>query len=266
MSEIDFLRNEIFSRFGSVKRARGCFLYTAKGVRLTDLYQEGGRAVLGWGGSSAFTLFKNTMNRGLTGSFPTDYPHRSKRAVEKLFNSSRELFYFSSKEAALRSAIMLSPAGTSMFRPWSPAETNWAKVDCIVFVPPLAWSENLYILAVNTELCQKKSDLFASIKSDTFVPAPLHAGIARSIYDLIKVIQEREEKDWFIYDTILTKYWERKGPYLFSKVPLEKYKAFIQHCLDCNLVISPDCREPSLVPYGADKGVFSKLKNKPFEF
>ena len=61
MNEIDFLAEEIFLRYGNVKRARGPFLYTEKGKRLTDLYQENGRAILGWGGSSAFTMLKNAI-------------------------------------------------------------------------------------------------------------------------------------------------------------------------------------------------------------
>ncbi|MBQ1948748.1 MAG: hypothetical protein II367_01155 [Treponema sp.] len=260
--ELEFLSQELFSRYGTVKRARGCFLYTAKGERLTDLFQENGRAVLGWGGSSAFTIFKNTMNRGLTGSFFTDYPHRTVRAVEKLFNSSRELFYFSSKKGALKAGILVSPEGTSVYRPWSPAATEWSKIDCVLFAPALPWAENIFILAVKKELVQKTS---VKLSSDTLVPAPLHAAIARSVYDLIKALQEREEKHWFIYDSVLAKYWERKGPYLFSKVPAERYADFVLHCLECGLVINPDCKEPSIVPFGADKGVFSKLKNNPFE-
>ena len=36
---------EISKRFGAIKRARGTFFYTEKGIRLTDLYLENGRAV-----------------------------------------------------------------------------------------------------------------------------------------------------------------------------------------------------------------------------
>ena len=87
MSNIEYLAKEINSRYGNIKRARNCFLYTARGVRLTDMYQEGGRAILGWGGGSAFTMFKNVMNRGITGSFSTDYEKQTVRAVQTLFSS-----------------------------------------------------------------------------------------------------------------------------------------------------------------------------------
>ncbi len=266
MTNVEFLQNELFSRYGNVKRARGCFLYTAKGERITDLYQENGRAILGWGGSSAFTMFKNTMNRGLTGSFCTDYSYRTLRAIEKLFDSKREVFYFSSKEKALKSAALISPEGISVYKPWSPYQTKWSEIDCIIFAPTFSWGENIYILAVKKELTDKVFSDGELFSSEAVIPAPLHAGITRSIYDLIKALQEREEKDWFLYDTVLTKYWERKGPYLFSKVPAEKYKDFALHCLDCGILVNPDIKEPSIVPFGADKGVFTKLKNNPFEF
>ena len=102
MSDIDFLASEISSRFGTVKRARKCFLYTAKGVRLVDMFQENGRAILGWEGGSAFTMFKNALCRGIAGSFDTDFPYRTKKAVQELFASERELFVYYSKERLLR--------------------------------------------------------------------------------------------------------------------------------------------------------------------
>ena len=60
------LSQQIYKRYGPVTRARGCFLYTKKGKRLTDLYQEDGRAILGWEGGSAFTHLKNVLSRGQT--------------------------------------------------------------------------------------------------------------------------------------------------------------------------------------------------------
>lgn len=274
------LAKEICSRFGTVKRARKCFLYTAKGVRLTDLYQEGGSAILGWGGS-VFTVFKNVLERGITGSYFTDFSSPTKiksqlsRAVSALFDDEREVFTFSSKSEALSAAVSISPSSVSVWRPWNPEKIDWKGVDCIVFEPPLPWAGSVYVLAVKSSVCgfdcaqspdfdNAQSPL--SFSGEIFLPSPLCAAVTRSIYDLIKEIQVREEKHWFIYDMILTKYWTRKGPYLFPKIPEEKYTDFVLHCLDCNLVISPDFNQPSIVPFGADKGNFTKLKNNPFEF
>lgn len=261
----NILASEITSRYGTVKRARKCFLYTAKGVRLVDMYQEGGRAILGWEGGSAFTMFKNVLCRGISGSFETDFSYRTKKACESLFASERDIFIFYSKELALKASVMLSPTGTNLYRPWSPAEIQWRDVDSIVFAPTLPWCQPIYILAVKPEVVKKVNDEGKILPEGEVIPAPLHGAIARSVYDLIKAIQEREEKNWFVYDKVLIKYWERKGPYLISKISEDKYDSFVKHCLDCGLVISPDCSTPSIVPFSADFGVFTKLMNNPFE-
>ena len=271
MSEPLNISQEIFSRFGTVKRARKCFLYTAKGVRLTDLYQEEGRAILGWGGS-VFTIFKNVLERGATGSYFTDFSSpcgREKspldRAISALFGDERKAFTFSGKQAALEAAISLSAESTSVWRPWNPVSVDWRGVNCIVFAPSLPWASDIFILAVkSSDEVLSTLTQNAAFQNQVFLPSALCAAVTRSVYDLIKALQEREEKHWFIYDQIITKYWERKGPYLFPKVPEEKYADFVRHCLDCAMVISPDYHQPSIVPFGSDKGVFSKLQKNPF--
>ncbi|MBQ3824611.1 MAG: hypothetical protein II811_00585, partial [Spirochaetaceae bacterium] len=85
----DILADEIFSRYGAITRARGCFLYTKKTVRLTDMFREGGAAILGWGGGSAFTMLKNTLNRGITGTFRTEFQGQLIRAVSLLLDNQK---------------------------------------------------------------------------------------------------------------------------------------------------------------------------------
>lgn len=267
----------IAQKYGSVKRARGCFLYTEKRMRLTDLYQEGGRAILGWGAKGTFTVLKNVLDRGITGSFLTDFSSQNikcksqlSRAVSALFASDRTTFVFSSKSDALKAALAISKESTSVFRPWISADIKWNEIDCIIFAPALPWTDNIFVLAAKSEfVCNGHSPARSENLSFDFeseISAPLCAAVTRSVYDLIKALQEREEKNWFIYDKILTKYWTRKGPYLFPKIPEEKYQDFVIHCLDCELVISPDFNEPSIVPFGADAGVFRKLEKNPFSF
>ena len=105
----------IFDRYGNIKRGRGCFLYTAKGERLTDLYQEEGRAILGWGGGAAFTVLKNVLNRGLTGSFKTDFSYRLKKAVDALLFGDFNVAVFNSMDDAMACA----PGKAIVWRPWN---------------------------------------------------------------------------------------------------------------------------------------------------
>lgn len=264
MNKIEFLADEIFKRYGNIKRARGPFLYTASRTRLTDLYQEGGRAILGWGGGSAFTMLKNALDRGATGSYRTDFTYRLEKAVNDLFlGDHRKVYVFASKADAVSAGIMVDKEHTSVFHPWHQTEINWNTVESIVIEPPLPWTSNIFILAVkDTEAnLAKMSD---SVKRQIRLASPMEAAVTRSIYNLISALQTRQEKDWFIYDSVITAYWERKGPYLFPKIPMDRYDDFVLHCLDNGIVISPVYENPSIVPFGADRGVFAVLKKNPF--
>lgn len=254
---------ELYNLYGPVTRARNCFLYTKKGVRVTDMYQENGRAILGWEGGNAFTHLKNVLSRGQTGSFICEDHSRLTKAVSNLLASNRTLLFFSSKMDAMKAGLQLSPNNTSVYIPWSPEQTVWADIDAVVITPPLPWTETVYILAVKEEVASNSQLQFSG---KITLPFALQTGIARAIYNLIEALQEREEKNWFLYDPILTKYWERKGPYLFPKVPAEKYDDFVLHCLKLGIAINPDYNEKSIVPFGADRGVFTKLKTTPFEY
>jgi hypothetical protein len=256
MNELEKLSHLIFSKYGNVTRARGCFLYTSKNVRLTDLYQENGRAILGWGGSSAFTMFKNTLSRGITGSFLCGYEYRLEKAVSDFFASQRKVLAFNKKSDALKTALLLSSQSTHVYKPWRAAPVKWNEIDCIIFEVPLAWTPEIYLLCVKEEIkCEVQGIKLA---------APFISALTKSIYNLSLALQNRQEKDWFIYDTVLTKYFKREGPYLYPKVDKNLYDEFVLHCLDQQLVINPFYEEASIVPFGADAGVFNGLKKNPF--
>ena len=260
------LSNEIYNRFGTVTRCRGCFLYTKKGVRLTDMFQENGRAILGWDAGNAFTFFKNALNRGVTGTFVAEDFSRVEKAVSELLASERNVMYFSRKSDALKAGLLFSKDGTSVWRPWGPAGIKWSEIPAVIIAPPLPWTDSIYLLAVKSEVYNANSDIPILISTGVKIPFPLEVAIARSFYNMIAALQQRQEKDWFLYDTVLANYWDRQGPYLYPKISQGIYSSFVMHCLDCNIVINPDYQSPSIVPFGADKGVFTKLKNNPFEF
>jgi len=259
---------ELHNLYGSVTRARGCFLYTKKGTRITDLYQENGRAILGWEGGNAFTHFKNVLSRGQVGSFLCEDSSRLKKAVSELLSSDREIFFFADKMSAIKTGLQLSPEKTSAYKPWTLDSSIISKIDALVIEPPLPWTNTIYILAVKKELInQLPQEAIKELDNRSIIiPFALQTGITRAIYNLIDAIKNRQEKEWFIYDTVLTKYWTRKGPYLTPKVPAEKYDDFVIHCLKLGIAINPEAKGTSIVPYGADKGVFTALKNSPFYY
>lgn len=278
------LANEIYNRYGTVTRARNCFLYTKKSIRLTDMYQEDGRAILGWDAGNAFTYFKNFLCRAQVGSFICEDGSRVAKAVSELLNSERQIFYFSNKIDAIKAATEISPASISTYKPWNTENADLPNTNCVIIAPPLPWTDTIWILAVKlTEPAPVSLTTAAGVpipgvasrvgipgidtpKGAITIPFAMETAIARSVYNLIEALKIREEKNWFLYDPVLTKYWERKGPYLYPKVPKNKYDDFILHCLEMEIVINPDYNSPSIIPFGADKGVFTKLKNSPFIF
>lgn len=254
---------EIFFKYGTVKRARNCFLYTKKGERLVDLYQSDSKAILGWGNSKAFTQFKNTINKGLTCLFYNEYEKRIEKAVSDLFCSKRKVYIYKSKQKAIKNALKISSNDTFFYRPWNKSIEDISKKSVIIFVPPFPYEQDIYIVCCLYNIVENIQNL--NIDESERLIAPLNVAISRAIYDLIEQLPLRQEKNWFIYDKIITKYWNREGPYLFPKVKQEDYDDFVLHCLDCKIVISPDYNVPSVIPFGADLGVFSLLKNNPFK-
>lgn len=261
MKDSDFAK-ELYKRYGAVTRSRGCFLYTKKNVRIIDMYQQNGRAILGWDAGNAFTFFKNFLTKGLCGNYICEDSSRVEKAVSSLLSSERKIFYFSTKEQIQKTSEKLKLSNIKFYMPWDSQNTDWANEKAVIIVPPFPWTDTLFILAIQKDLISE-NDI---CENSAAIPFALETGIARAIYNLISEIPNRQEKDWFIYDTILTKYWERKGPYLYSKIPSEKYDNFVLHCLDLGIAINPDYNSPSIIPYGADKGNFTKLKNSPFAF
>ena len=197
------LFTELYNRYGAVKRARGSFLYTSKGMRVTDLYLEAGRAILGWEGGSAFTMMKNIISRGQTGSFICeDKPsYRLQKAVSELFASDRTVFCFSSMQAAFDAGLSLFPDGTSVYRPWNlqNEKINIAETAALIFTPPLPWAETNFILALDTKRLQENPEKLLLIRGAVKLPFALETAYTRSIYNLIKALQERTEKDWTLY-------------------------------------------------------------------
>lgn len=252
--KIERYYSEIKKRYGIISRARGPFLYTQKNVRLTDLFQEGGRAILGWD-SPAYTVFKNVLSKGLSGSFETAHFPRLQKALSELLQSERKIFLFTRKKAAMEAALFLDPQSSSVYKPFS--GVDYSKVKNVVFAPPLPWTNNFWILAASSA-ASTGQEFPDALVSEPFPPA-LVAAAARSVYDLIAALKVRQEKDFFIYDKVLTKFFERRSCWLRPKIPQEKYDDFVLACLDAGAAISPDYNADSLVPFGADKGVLKKM-------
>lgn len=257
----DRYKEEFVKRYGTVSRARGCYLYTQKGVRITDLYLDGGRAILGrsCSASKAFKVFKNTIDRGQTGLFPNMYETRFEKAALSLLKGYDHARWFASEES-LERAVRESPWGAaSLWRPWNGCENEAFEADAAAVCIPFALCGSGY-----AALFKDKNGALPP-PSDECSPALLNAA-SRALYDLAHELTLRGEKDFALFDSVLARYFTRRGAYLAPKVGENRYADFFLHCLDCALLLPPVYGLPAFVPFGASLGDFAHLKRTVFEY
>lgn len=286
MNESFDLLEEITKRYGKIKRARGSFLYTQSGTRITDLWRDGGRALLGWGAGKARMYFKNSIDRSFSGIYENKFPCQLEKALRTLCGDFAFYAFYTDKAKIQKAAECAGLCGSEnppLFLPWldygldlpllphagirKPAiyctddalknELVSKNKDCVEILLPFSWQPA-------TLLAFKDSSLKSKIPENDGMPAPLCEALCRALYDLRLELPCQSAQDWALYDKELTPYWHRIGPYLKYKGSKDKYKDFFLHCLEQKILVSPSCDSFSIVPSGADKGIFSLLKNRPF--
>lgn len=244
--------NHIRSRYGCIKRCRGSYLYTSKEVRLIDLYQEGGRAILGWREGKAMQVLKNTLEKGLWGSYPDVSGKRLEKALGSLFtycgvsHFSHFSWYYETSES-----IALLKKNIPVVYPWSgisPQGLNSA-ASSVLFVPPFPFPSIIVGASVSSD----------SLPVSDFFSSSMLEAMSRAVYDLIDAFKLRKDESWALYDDFLSPYFRRDGSALYTTLSIKDYDEFVLHCLDCGLVINPSSEYPSFVPYGVSKNLFKKL-------
>ena len=275
-----WLKNEIKKRYGNVKRARGIYLYTEKGVRLTDCYLDGGRGILGHGGGKAKTAFKDCFERGANGFYDSGLLPAFEKSVKKLLPAEyTEIRLYSEKTAAVLGEISVCLDGASekanpvLWRPWldfsgkiTEQPTGYPKIQVVyntneVFpavvkiLPPFTYATDICVYAFS----EKSYKNLAELPQNDVVPSPLLAAYTRSFYDLLNSFSLFTEKDFKANSKALEPFFTRNQCYLFPKISEEKYKDFVLKCLEAGIVISPDYNEPSIMPWRANLGDIKKI-------
>ncbi|MDR2052630.1 MAG: hypothetical protein LBP80_04375 [Treponema sp.] len=274
----------------AIRRARGFRLYTADGRRLVDLWQYGGRAILGHTPPAVLREMKNAAERGLFAPFPGPREGRFLKALSALLpGRSFRLF---PDEAALRRFLAdsgipaavrdpaLSPAGPSasaavpapvaeplpppvLWRPFlgdkprqSPAaspEKNAAPF--LIPVLPLPWAGAPRVLAFDAA--------FAAMAGAGEPLSPvILAAASRAVYDLVAAIG-RGRPPFPKITRALSRGgpWKRRGVYLsLAAVPGdEDYTALFRRFLDAGYLLPPSPGQPLILPGELSPGEEAKL-------
>ena len=272
---------EIRTRYGNVRRARGYYLYTEKNVRLLDLWLDGGKAILGRRAGQANLVYKQFLDKGLTGFLPTKADVQLRRALEALLPDYPVIRWYETQDKAERiagSVLQAGQNGTVQPLPvWRPfldlaSDSQEPIADNIMLVTP-AYPVPCGILVAGSRFEERLPP------SDVLFP-PLAYSLARAFFDLKHKMEELQLKEIKIEDghhsemagrsarvshTIVKKrqavlnrkaeaeclipgVWTQKGWYLFPHIPEAEYPAFFLQALDAHVLISPEYGTPSILP------------------
>ena len=240
-----------------------CF-YIQSGTRITDLWLDNGRAILGWGAGNARMYFKTALIEVLLPS--GDKYSQKLDALCELYLMILHFCIYTDKKVdkAFLCSNMVNHKKIPVYLPWlnygiddnSLSESKIKKEflsnkeTCVEIVLPFSWQPATLLAFRNSEL-QPKIPLSDSM------PAPLCEAFCRSLYDLRLELPRRTAEDWALFDKDFAPYWHRTGPYLSYKGEKENYHDFFIHCLEQKLLIAPSYDMFSIVPYDVNEGVFS---------
>ncbi|MDR2069844.1 MAG: hypothetical protein LBP81_00290 [Treponema sp.] len=264
---------ELLRSLPAVRRARNFRLYTADGRRLTDLWQYGGRAVLGHTPPGILRELKNAASRGLFVPFPGCYEGRFIKSLSRLFPGRAIRLYAGG--ASLRRALALAgydaavpfpdPAfpgsrfasslsgkpSPLLWRPFLEAGPGGVSgpdeaVRVLVPVLPLPLAGAPLVLVLDKAL----EAAFPVSGQDSLSPLVL-AAAARSVWDLIAALPERDAGAFpRIRKALGRSPWRRRGVYLTLAAGFQEnaYASLFRRFLAKGFLLPPSPCCPLILP------------------
>ncbi|MDR2521358.1 MAG: hypothetical protein LBC72_02215 [Spirochaetaceae bacterium] len=238
----------LLSSAGKIARARGFRLYTEDGRRLVDLWQDGGKALLGHNPAAVTRALKNTAGRGLFAALPSRADDRFARALKTLFPAACGF-------AFLDAAFFSQPAewaralNVPLWRPF--AADSGAVQTSPRFVPVLPWPLAPVVL-VQTE---------GAADQPLLPPPPLIlAAATRAIYSLLAA----PERGGVRYSQVEAALggeaggFRRDGIYLYVREANGWADVFAAG-LNAGFLLPPAPEHPLILPAGLGAGEEARL-------
>lgn len=232
-------------------RGRGYYLYCNNNRRFLDMYLDGGTYLSGRRGGKSQLVFKNSLEKGLTGGLQVQHLEgRFSVSVKRFLNCFTGMDFGSWNVEALFPQELNHDL--PLIRPW--LDYNPGDFPRAFVIPnPFPWAEAPVPVVFAGDLKGKFSP--------GRVSPPFLAASARAFDDLTTVFKKILPENFGRFDVeIPKKVFERKGPYLFyshdfTGNPMEIFfKA-----LDFNLLLSPYKELPSFIPPEVTGSEFIKL-------
>ena len=252
----------------AVLRARDFRLYTegeksAEGrLRLVDLWQNGGAAILGHTPPSLLRELKNTASRGLYAPFPHFLEGRFLKALSRIF-PGREFMLYAAPPPQLET---LAAAGAAaLWRPFvDPAAPLMVQENAPPVLIPVVPGIQQWHGDLPVGLCSLAitPGFETALPPSDFLPPVLLACAARGIYDLIAAAPQRARPSYpRIAKALKNSFWQRHGLYLSPrKNPSpEEWAALFSHFLDNGFLLPPVPSQPAILPGILSPGEEAKL-------
>jgi hypothetical protein len=254
-----------------LRRARGYRLYDCQGRRYLDLWQVGGRALLGHRSFGLTRLLKDVISRGLLADLPSLYGGRLERALSGLLPGFSQVRIASSLPAALDLAARHLGREVREEEISDPAleEAEGGNAAEVAFWRPLLEQKGasgpaprvlLPVLPFAASGAPVAVCFGASLPAD-FPPSEpvspvLLAGAARCLYDL----KRYRLPEWYGEDLLRgAEGWSQRGIYLRARCAAERYGKLFEAFLQGGVLLNPRWPGPSILPAEASAGEVAKM-------
>jgi hypothetical protein len=259
-----------------IRRARDYRLYAEDGSRFLDLWQDGGRGVLGAKGTGLGTLLKAEVDKGRAKPLPSLAEARLEKEIRSRWPGYEAIRFYATPEraeAALARALGLDKAGGLVFDPARRDETSGRDAPALLIRP---FSEHLikddeaahYRAAVLLLPCPaafapvpllfSKPEDAAGLEGDLLSPLSL-ASAYRSLREYTAYSKRFAEVLWRRADKRTGRLFERRGPFLYPRCAPEAYGELFKAALKRKVLLSPDHELPSILPGEFDDGELKGL-------
>ena len=257
-----------------IRRARGFRLYDAQGRRFIDLWQAGGRALLGHRSTQIGRGWANVVSRGLLAALPSGEQERLLRRLTSLLPGWRCVLAPDQATAMAWARYGLGEAELAVTDPargpsdsplqlWRPhcEDHDASAARALILILPYTVGQ------MPTPVCFR--DVLPSLPGDQADCHWLSPVVAAVALAGLAAVARRPRPVWAGSGLLKPSApWRLRGIYLAPQVAADRYPALFQAFLAQGMVLNPELGGVSILPAELSEGEVARLRralNTPAE-
>lgn len=258
---------ELLNYLPPIKRARGYRLYDYNQRVYLDLYQNGGRAVLGHRAFRLTTVIKDVISKGTIFNMPSIYTKRLEQALCRRFPEFPYVRLAGSSERALSMASLYlnrEISSSDICDPLSGTKKTGSILRSYPFFKDVLAEEQASVLmpvipfamgGSPAALCFRHAPPEGFLLSDLISPVLL-AGALRALNDL----KNYRKADWFKEELLKGKGgWLQRGIYITAIFEEQLYAEVFKSFLKERVLLNPCYPGPCILPSEASPGELKRM-------